>query len=96
MPITREVFLRRGTSLIFEVGYRAPDNGCDYVFVPGPDGGHLEYIYGHEIPFDRDEAERVETRPDVWYYVDGDTIFAKEIGPYIQDKPDSPTTNPSA
>ena len=90
MPITREVFLRHGNRLTFEVGYKTPDE-CEYVFVPSPDGGHLEFITGYEIYGDRDIADRVETRRDVWYEIDGDTIFAKEIGPCKQKDVQQPT-----
>ena len=82
MAITREVFLRDDIPIVFEVGYRTSD-GCDYVFVPDPNRGHLEFITSDEIYFTRDRIDSVQTRPDVWYDVDK-VVFAKEIGPYKQ------------
>ena len=78
---------------LFEIGYRSPGDGCDYVENPLTE--RLERVFAIESGFIEGKSyARVETLRDRWYEVDGSTVFAKnlgETGGYSEvDDPDLP------
>jgi hypothetical protein len=71
-------YFKRGDNIaLFEIGYRTPDNGCDYVYNPLTD--QIEEIWGEELrSVEGTEVRSVETRSG-WHEVDGSPIFAKRL-----------------
>ena len=62
--------------LLFEIGYRFPEKGCDYVLNRATQ--QLERILSIDFGFNEGRSYvRVETSRDVWYEVDGSTVFAR-------------------
>ena len=79
MPVELKVYKCGDEVALFEVGHRTPDNGCDYVL--NPRTRQLEQIYAHiDEDVEGTWVSSVGTTPDIYYEVDGITVFAKKIG----------------
>ncbi len=78
MKIKREFFKHGDEIALFEIGYKSPENGYNYVY--NQSTNQVEEIFGFESrAVEGEYCERVETFPGRWYEVDGATIFAKKI-----------------
>lgn len=81
MPeLERSLFIRGDKIAEFEVGYRTPENGANYLL--NPSTRRFEFIWGEELrDAEGTEIHSVETRSGM-YDVDGTLRFAKLIAEY--------------